>query len=380
MTLDKDPIDMEGTGVLPSQGLRAAIARGDISSEVPIEESQIQPASVDLRLGDVAYRVGASFLPGRNGIVAEKLKDMALHKLSLTDGAVLERGCCYIVPLQESLKLRRRVQAAANPKSSTGRLDIFARVITDYGVEFDRVPEGYEGPLYAEVSPRSFGIVVRKGSRLVQLRLKRGQPLTSEAGLRRLHEQIALIDSEPGQEDIKDGKLAFTVDAWGGHDGALIGYRAKKNTGVVDVDLRGEYDAAEFWEPIHSRRDRHGAIRGLILDPSDFFILATKESVTIPPLYAAEMLAYDTLVGEFRVHYAGFFDPGFGDPALGAAGTRAVLEVRSHDVPFLVEDGQVVGRLVYEKLTALPDRLYGMGIGSSYQNQGLALGKQFKTE
>jgi dCTP deaminase len=366
--------------VLPSQSLKLAIQTGEISGHQPIEEDQVQPASLDLRLGDFAYRVGTSFLPGRNSTVQDKLDEIALHRLDLTQGAVLERGCCYIVPLLESVALKKRVSAAANPKSSTGRLDIFARVITDYGVEFDRVPEGYSGPLYAEISPRTFGVIVRRGSRLVQLRLKRGQTVTSEAGLRRLHEQIALVDADPGPANIKDGKIAFTVDVWGGAEGTLIGYRAKRNAGLIDIDARGLYDPADYWEPLHSRLSARSAPRGLILDPSDFYILATKESVTIPPDYAAEMLAYDTLVGEFRVHYAGFFDPGFGDPSLGAAGTRGVLEVRSHDVPFLVEDGQIVGRLVYERLTARPDKLYGTGIGSSYQRQGLALGKHFKVD
>lgn len=328
-----------------------------------------------MRLGATAYRISASFLPRRGKTVAQKLDELALHQLDLGPSAVLERGCMYIVPLLELLALPAHVSAAANPKSSTGRLDIFARVITDEGVEFDRVADGYAGPLYAEISPRSFPIVVRTGSRLVQLRLKIGSPVASHAHILELHGATALVGGEPGSEDIKDGKLAFTLDAWGGAAGSLIGYRAKKNTGLIDVDRRGGYDVAEYWEPLYSRPGR-----GIILDPSEFYILATREGVTIPQNYAAEMLPYDTAVGEFRVHYAGFFDPGFGDPSLGAAGTRAVLEVRSHEVPFLVEDGQIVGRLVYERLTAKPDKLYGVGIGSSYQRQGLALSKQFRAE
>ena len=365
------------TGVLPSQGLREAIEEGEILSPEPIGEDQIQPASLDLRLGACAYRVPCSFLPGRDSTVGQKVEATAMHRIDLRDGAVLERGCVYLIPLMESLRLKHRTSAYANPKSSTGRLDIFVRLITDGGTEFDRVRPGYRGALWAEISPRSFSVLVRSGSRLSQLRVKRGSPQWSESALRRLHEQVGLVDvdAESDPDLLKRGLLAITVKCEPEPDDrdAIVGYRAKHNTFLVDVDKIDHYDPADYWEPIQGRPGK-----GIVLDPNDFYILGSRESVTVPVDHAAEMLAYDTLVGEFRVHYAGFFDPGFGLAEIGAAGTRAVLEVRTRDVPFLIEDGQVVGRLLYERLTEPPDKLYGQGIGSNYQRQRLALGKQFK--
>ena len=272
----------------------------------------------------------------------------------------------------EALSLSSRISGTANPKSSTGRLDVFTRLITDGATEFDRVKGGYKGPLYAEISPRAFSILVRKGSRLNQLRFRRGSPAHSDSALRRLHEEVRLVHSAEGRENIDRG-IAITVDLTGADGGDLVGYRARKHTGVIDVEKIDHYAVPDFWEPVRARGDK-----GLILDPNDFHILASKEAVTVPPDHAAEMVPYDTLVGEFRVHYAGFFDPGFGYSDAGGAGSRAVLEVRSHEVPFVIEDGQVVGRLVYERLTDVPDRLYGRDIGSSYQRQGLMLAKQFK--
>ncbi len=361
------------TGILPSQALRGAIAEGVIAADPPIEPDQIQPASVDLRLGAKAYRVRASFLPGRHTTVAERLAQLQMHEIDLTAGAVFERNCVYIVPLLERLALPRRVSAIANAKSSTGRLDVFARLITDHGTEFDRVEEGYAGPLYAEISPRAFSVRVRQGTRLLQLRLRRGAATASDASLRRLHESVGLSDAEP---DIKGG-LAFSVDVTGDPATGIVGWRARRHAGLIDVDLIDHYALQDFWEPVEAHGGT-GSARGIILDPNEFYILASKESVVVPPDYAAEMLAYDTLVGEFRVHYAGFFDPGFGAAEADGLGSRAVLEVRAHEVPFWIEDGQVVGRLVYERLTARPDLLYGQGIGSNYQRQGLKLGKQFK--
>jgi dCTP deaminase len=366
-----------GTGILPSQLLRGAVERTrEISSLEPITDDQYQPASLDLRLGDVAYRVQASFLPGPKYTVEEKVKSVLMYEVNLKKGAVLERDCVYIVPLLEHLSLRYRTSAAANPKSSTGRLDIFSRVITDYGTEFDRIKENYQGPLYVEISPRAFSIVVRKGSRLVQLRVRRGTPSFSDTALRKLHEEFGFLDMPPGAElfpeAIRNG-LAVTVDVLGHKRTGFVGYRARRHSGIIDVDKINHYAIKDYWEPVYRHRGE-----GIVLDPNDFYILASRESVIVPPDHAAEMLAYDTLVGEFRVHYAGFFDPGFGVFEMGGSGSRAVLEVRSHEVPFLIEHGQIVGRLIYERLIARPDRLYGGGIGSSYQKQGLALSKHFK--
>ena len=360
------------TGILPSQVLREMIARGDITAPAAIAEAQIQPASIDLRLGSKAFRVPASFLPGRDATVAEKLADLSMHEIDLRDGAVLEKGCVYIVPVLEELALPARVSAAANPKSSTGRLDIFTRLITDYAVEFETVAVGYRGPLYTEISPRTFSILVRTGSRLNQLRLRRGTPAASDSAMRRLQNEVGLVHG--ADVDIREG-VAVSVDLQGG-DG-LIGYRAKPHAGLIDVDRPAIYAIDGFWEPLRATASGPG---GLILNPDEFYILASKEFITVPLDHAAEMRAYDTKVGEFRVHYAGFFDPGFGHDQVGGAGTRAVLEVRAHDVPYLIEDGQVVCRLVYEALTAVPDKLYGSaGIGSNYQRQGLKLSKHFKT-
>jgi dCTP deaminase len=360
-------------GLLPLQALAAAVEDGRIRAERPLDADQVQPASVDLRLGAVAYRVRTSFLPGRQATVAEKLGGLVMHEIDLSHGAVLERGCVYIVPLMESLALTSGMAALANPKSSTGRLDVFARVITDRGGEFDRIAAGYTGPMYAEISPRTFSILVRAGSRLVQLRLRRGPPHYLDPPAMAAATVPAAGESDARKAAASEG-LAVTVDASGERGGGLVGWRARRHAGLIDVDRVGEYDPSDFWEPVHAA-PRTG---GLILDPNEFYILASKESVTVPVDQAAEMVAYDTLLGEFRVHYAGFFDPGFGLEEYGGAGSRAVLEVRSHEVPFLIEDGQVVGRLLYERLTARPDRLYGEGIGSSYQRQGLALSKHFR--
>jgi len=377
------------TGLLPSQLLRAAVGHGrnaaaatEIVAAEPIADDQIQPASLDLRLGEVAYRVRASFLPGARDTVQDKLDLLSMHRIDLTGGAVLEKDCVYIVPLLESLALRKRVSALANPKSSIGRLDVFARVITDYGIEFDRIREGYKGPLYAEISPRAFSILVRTGSRLVQLRVRRGSPLFRDTALRRLHAETPLVEALPGMAPdadpgaIRNG-LAFTADVAGERSGGIVGYKARRHTGLIDVDLIDHYDPRDFWEPVYPHRGPKGP-DGVVLDPYDFYILATREAVVVPPDHAAEMVPYDATVGEFRVHYAGFFDPGFGSAEAEGTGSRGVLEVRSHEVPFLIEHGQVVGRMIYEPLIARPEKLYGGAIGSSYQRQGLALSKHFK--
>jgi dCTP deaminase len=365
--------DDHQTGLLPSHVLRALVRAGEIAAAAGVGEDQIQPASVDLRLGRIAYRVRASFLPGRDATVESRIAQFRMHEFDLTHGAVLERGCVYIVPLQEVVKLPSRISGVANPKSSTGRLDIFTRLICDRATEFERIEAGYEGPLYVEISPRAFSIVVRAGSRLNQLRLRRGSPVIGEAALRRLHEEVGLVDRPIGREERLSDGIPLSVDLSPRANGAPAGWKARKHAGLVDIDKVNAYDPAEFWEPVTPAREG-----GIVLDPDEFYVLASKEAVTVPPGYAAEMRAYDTFVGEFRVHYAGFFDPGFGYAGQGGSGTRAVLEVRSHEVPFRLDDGQIVGRLVYERLTGTPDKLYGGAIGSSYQRQGLQLAKQFR--
>jgi dCTP deaminase len=354
-------------GILPGERIRDLFASGAVATPRAPDADQIQPASLDLRLGEKAYRVRASFLPGPKRSVADRLATVKLHEFSLEDGAVLETGCVYIVPLMERLALPPDIAAAANPKSSTGRLDVFTRVITDQAREFDTIPAGYHGPLYLEISPRTFPALVRAGSRLSQMRFRRGEARLDDAALLALHQRETLVAGGP---TIANG-ITVTIDL-GGTDG-IVGYRAKRHTAVIDVDKRGANDAADFWEPIPRHKSRE-----LILDPDQFYILVSREAVHVPPDYAAEMVPFDPLVGEFRVHYAGFFDPGFGHSAAGGAGSRAVLEVRSHEVPFILEDGQVVGRLVYERLTERPAKLYGSDLGSNYQAQGLKLSKHFR--
>jgi len=361
------------TGILHDEAIAALFEAGVIKADMPRDDDQIQPASLDLRLGKKAYRVRASFMPGRGVKLAEKLRRFTLHEFDLQQGAVLETGCVYIVPLLESLALGEGLCASANPKSSTGRLDIFTRVITDEAQEFDKIAAGYHGPLYLEISPRTFPIVVRTGSRLTQIRFRNGQSLLDGGALRQLHEaQILISDAHTAPlANISDQGLALSIDLTG-NENHLIGYRGKRHTGVIDVDKRFSYDVLDFWEPIYDRGGRE-----LVLDPNEFYILVSREAVHVPPLYAAEMTPFDPLVGEFRVHYAGFFDPGFGHREAGGHGSRAVLEVRSHEIPFIVEHGQIVGRLVYERMAAQPAQLYGTQRGSHYQAQKLKLSKHF---
>ena len=359
------------TGILPSHVLKRLIAaKREILGDEPLIAAQIQPASVDLRLGATAFRVRASFLPGRNATVEEKLAQVFMHEIDLTQGAVLEAGCVYIVKLMERAEFSARISGAANPKSSTGRIDVFTRLITDRSEAFDRVETGYHGPLYAEISPQTFPILVRKGSRLNQLRIRHGSPQFSDTQLRRLHADQALVDLEP---DIDNG-LGFSIDLKGGAaSGARIGWRARRHTGLIDVDKPGVLSPYDFWEPVEANSAGH-----LVLDPDEFYILASRERVAIPLDHAAEMVPFNPLVGEFRVHYAGFFDPGFGFEPGKPPSARAVLEVRSREVPFILEHGQIVGRLVFERLTDPPPEAYGEGLGSNYQRQSLKLSKHFR--
>jgi dCTP deaminase len=364
-------------GILPDRMIVALAEDGAIAAQRPFAPDQIQPASIDLRLGTVAYRVRASFLPGPGIAVTQRIVELKLHEFPLAGGAVLETGCVYIVPLLERLALPADVAASTNPKSSTGRLDVFTRVIADETRGFDRVAAGYRGPLYAEISPKTFPVLVREGSRLSQMRLHRGNAALDAEALRGLHARERLVDRA---EAVMGDGIAVSIDLSGSgarplhsKNQGVVGYRAKRHTAVIDVERRAAYDVGEFWEPIAARLDQ-----SLILDPDEFYILASTEAVQVPPDYAAEMVPFDPLVGEFRVHYAGFFDPGFGYVGAGGLGARAVLEVRSREVPFILEHGQVVGRLVFEKMLARPNQLYGAGIGSNYQAQGLKLSKHFR--
>ena len=370
---------MDQNGILPSQAIEALAASGALRLARPLAPEQVQPASLDLRLGARAWRARASFLPGRGRPVAERLARLALHEIPLSDGAVLETGAVYVAELLEGLDLPGDLAASANPKSSTGRLDVFTRVIADGARAFDEVEPGYRGPLYLEISPRTFPVLARTGSRLAQIRFRAGAARLDDAALLALHARAPLAASaEPpaAAGPLLRGGVAVSVDLSGFDAGGgrrLVGYRARRHTGLIDVDRVGAYDVLDYWDPLPARDQAE-----LVLDPGQFYILASKEAVQVPPDHAAEMTPFDPLVGEFRVHYAGFFDPGFGHAAAGGQGARAVLEVRSRDVPFIIEDGQIVGRLVYERLTEAPSRLYGAGLGSNYQAQGLKLSKHFR--
>ena len=373
--LEQELRALHTTGILPAQRIEELIQSGHITGLSPVQDVQIQPASIDLRLGPVAYRVRAGLLPGKDHTVMQRLDQFGYQELSLSTSALLEPGCVYIIPLQEELALPPQVGAKGNPKSTIGRLDVFTRLMADYGVEFDRVPAGYRGKLYVEVVPQSFGVLVREGTRMYQARFVRGNPRPADSTLRELDERGKLVflpEDQPGDARIDNG-LRISLDLDGVAGSPIIGYRAKKNAPPIDLEKVGFFDPADFWEPLSRPKDRQ-----MIIDPEDFYLLLSKERVSIPPEYAAELVPYDPQVGEFRIHYAGFFDPGFGYGAGDINGTHAVLEVRAHGVPFVFVDGQTVGRLVYERLLAVPAKTYGPGIGSSYQGQGLALSKQFK--
>ncbi|MDO5613689.1 MAG: 2'-deoxycytidine 5'-triphosphate deaminase [Paracoccus sp. (in: a-proteobacteria)] len=356
----------DAPGVLPDHAIAHLIETGAIAADRPVTPDQIQPASLDLRLGATASRLRASFLAGRGQRVADRLADFEMHRFDLGAGAVLEKGCVYLIPLMERVRLPAGLSAVANAKSSTGRLDLLTRLVTDDGTEFDRLPEGYDGPLYAEICPRSFSVLVRPGMRLNQLRLRRGEARLDDTALSALHQAETLVD---GPALIDEG-LGFSVDLRPAA-GGLVGWRARPHAGVIDLDRIGAYRARDFWDALEADQGR------LILDPGAFYILVSREAVAIPAGHAAEMSPYLAMVGEFRVHYAGFFDPGFGIGSEGR-GARGVLEVRCHEAPFALEHGQVVGRLVYERMSAPPTRLYGAGMASNYQGQGLKLAKQFK--
>jgi dCTP deaminase len=373
--LTLDEAGVRSRGILPSQGIRSLKDSGGITATPAIQEQHIQPASLDLRLGDAAHRVRASFLPGPNSTVEGKIKELRMGRVDLTGAPILEKNCVYIIPLLEELSLPENISGKANPKSTTGRLDIFTRLITDYGTEFDRVPPGYKGKLYAEVVSRTFTVCVRAGMRLNQLRFVQGTADSQDKEIKKLDRQETLVymDEETPAKAILDRGLRVTVNLEASHENEVIAYKARTNAPVIDVGRIDYYAPEEFWEVRHQTPSK-----SLILDTGDFYILASRERVRVPPDFAAEMVPFDPSDGEFRVHYAGFFDPGFGYGSNEIKGTRAVLEVRAHEVPFQMEHGQLVGRLNYMPLLSRPDKIYGTDIGSSYQQQALTLSKQFK--
>lgn len=367
-------------GVLPSQMLSEAVAAGWVDAgELRVPAANIQPASLDLRLGERAYRVRCSFLPGDKQ-VEHKVKDFVVDELDLRrEGAVLETGRPYLVPLAESLSLPGFVRGKANPKSSTGRLDVFTRVITDYSYRFDEVAPGYQGQLYVEIVPLSFAVRVRQGLALNQLRLMVGHSGLSDDELRRLHQREPILyiggKAAGDAQFTTGGGLFLSLDLSGGA-GKKVGYRAKDNTFALDMAKPGEHRVDDYWEEVLAEEEGR-----VVLGPERFFLLLSREAVRVPPQLACEMTAYDPTSGELRTHYAGFFDPGFGYDREGVLkGSRAALEIRAHDVPFMIEHGQQVCKLTFERMVSEPAKLYGQEIGSNYQGQLSTLGKHFRHE
>jgi dCTP deaminase len=365
-------------GVLPSQLLRKAVDLGMVDAgDYKIPDPSIQPASLDLRLGEVAYRIRSSFLPDSRP-VEEKLKEFLVDELDLRrDGAVLETNRPYVVPLIEQLELPPDVKGKANPKSSTGRLDVFTRVITDQSFRFDEIEAGYRGKLYLEIVPLSFTVRVKEGLRLNQLRLSIGRSRLTDEEIRALHAEHPVLFR--GSQPLPDPQLAISDGLFlsldlRGDDQGRVGYRAKDFAPPLEMAREAAYEWGHYWDPVHHEEgDR------LVLAPEHFYLLLSEEAVRIPPDFAAEMTAYDPTSGELRTHYAGFFDPGFGyDPGERFLGSRAALEVRAHDVPFVIEHRQRVCRLSFERMIERPDVLYGESLGSAYQGQIDTLSKHFK--
>jgi dCTP deaminase len=371
-------LELESPGILPTQWLRKAVSQGLIFSDRTIPESSFQPASLDLRLGEKAYRLRCSFLPGPN-TVAERLTEYEMGHVDLRDGAILERNRPYLIPLLEQLDLPDTLRAKANPRSSTGRVDVFTRVITDRGFTFDDVKAGYRGPLYLEVVSRSFTIKVRTGISLNQVRLIHGTAKCTDQEIAELHEKTRLLfaggEPIPKSELVVSQGLFLSLDMRGNAEGT-IGYRAKKNSRLLDLAEEYAHDPGDFWEPVLKEEGNRA-----VLEPEEFYLLLSQEAVRIPPNYAAEMTAYDPTSGELRTHYAGFFDPGFGHSELEPVlGSRAALEVRAHDVPFMVQHGQRVCKLAFERMVEAPGTLYGSDLGSAYQGQTVTLSRHFRRE
>lgn len=395
-------INLRTDGVLPIQRLKLLTQLGIINShpDYPIQDDQFQPNSIDLRLGEVAYRVRCSFLP-ENETVEQKIEKLEQYSFPITEGAVLEENSVYIIPLLETLNLpsllrkqyelqndkldkneivqlntQNNLWGRANPKSSTGRLDVFTRVITDYSHRFEEIAPGYKGKLYLEVVPKSFSIKVKTGQRLNQLRIRHGLEVVTDQDLLRIHSSEPLLfdeNIEPvNMEQIKVNRGLFMSVQLKGKEGEIIGYKAKKHSNFIDIEKVDFYEVSDFWEPIYATPEH-----SYILEPEAFYIFSSKERIRIPDNLACEMIAYDTGAGELRTHYAGFFDSGFGGDVKDK-GARAVLEVRSHDVPFMIEDGQTLFSMQFEPNTEIPDVLYGKSLESNYQGQGLKLGKHFK--
>jgi len=383
--VSKDLFEVLGgrPGYLPYQMIELAYLQGCIHSESPVFQSQFQPVSLDLRLGPKAYRIQCSFLP-ENETVEDKLKEVKLYEFDLMGReGILEKGAIYLIPLLEELNFPASLFGLANPKSSTGRLDMFTRVIVDHGHRFDEIPPGYKGKLYLEVIPRSFPVKVKAGLSLNQLRVGHVSSETmNRKSLEPDYRKYPILFNRQGGEipfeKVKvDSGLFVSVELAGEKKDSIIAYKAKTNSSIIDLTKTDFYEPLDFWEPIYRPRNNR-----LILEPECFYIMVSKEKICVWPHLLAEMVAYEPNSGELRTHYAGFFDPGFGwhdAESRVDLGTCAVMEVRPHDVPFMVEDGQTFCRLKFEKVIEPPTKVYGKNIQSHYHSQGLALSKYFKS-
>ncbi|MCA8956797.1 MAG: 2'-deoxycytidine 5'-triphosphate deaminase [Planctomycetes bacterium] len=362
-------------GILVYQQIRDLVASGCLSSNPAISPAQIQPSSLDLRLATRGYRVRSGFLPERCS-VSERLEETTLYAFDLTDGAILEKGNCYVIPLLEQIVEPLPYEIRANPKSSTGRLDLFTRVLVDHHGRFEQVPPGYVGPMFLEVVPRSFPVRVRTGLSLCQIRFSTGHAVLTDDELRAEYARRPLLLDDHGapipldQARIDNG-LCMGVAIQRDLDlRSHIGFVARRYTGVLDMAADNQHEHHEFFELIHEPVNHR-----YIVEPEEFYIFASKERIRVPRHLAAEMAPYEIGIAELRTNYAGFFDNGFG----GEHGTRAVLEVRPHDVPFLVEDGQVFFKLRFFKTSEAPQVAYGDAkLESHYQGQGLKLSKHFR--
>ena len=365
-------------GVLPAQLLREALAAGWLQADPwQIPASSVQPASLDLRLGEHAWALRCSFLPDSDSTVEEKIEDLAFERIDLRDGATLERDRPYLVPLIERLALPPEIRAKANPKSSTGRLDVFTRVLSDRSHRFDEVAAGYQGTLYLEVVPRTFAIRVKTGLALNQVRLMAGDgrldDLETARAPRPHSAAVPRLPAAGRRASCRCRTVCSSASTCRATPTAIVGYRAKKNSLPIDLTGTETLRWRDYWEPVHPERGGR-----IVLEPEIFYLLLSAEGVGIPPTHAAEMLAYDPTAGELRTHYAGFFDPGFGYSRDGPPqGSRAALEVRARDVSFMVEHRQPVCKLAFERMAEAPDVLYGKDIGSSYQGQLTMLSKHF---
>ena len=349
-----------------------------ITADTALCDDQIQMASIDLSLKGPVYGMRASGLPRRGETVRSRIDASAKtgYTFNLTgEDKLLSRRQTYIIPLNEGLKLPPGFAARFSPKSSTGRVDVLARILADGIPHFDSVPaEGYRGPLYLEVTPLSCDILLRSGQSLMQMRLRQGDSLVSANDLVTLQAEKGIVWGKDGKP-IAPEKLSLAEHGLYMHvdlDRDIVGFMARDPI-LAELSFAKSdfYDPYDFWEPI--TRPKGGSI---VLNPGRFYLLATKERVKVPSNICGDIAAYDASTGEFRTHYAGFFDPGFGGSKPEERGTVGVMEVRGREIPFELQDNQPVCRMDFQWLDEVPNRLYGAG--NNYTGEQPSLGKFFR--